>query len=316
MRVWRCAQTSAHLTLLHSVAYVVWSGQSASIDVHLATENMTVGDGKILKQTFAVQIDPDQSLDLEQQRARKEAPGDGRDRKEEKEDGARTPQGAKPRAGSENSPEGEAQAQGKGADMSEPDFYANATLGFRQWYFSVADGGEPSPLRGYANPLLHGLLKYGFNSPRYRWHVDEPNYAECARLAHAPDSLRKSHGEVPGIECSCGFYAYGRRVGSNSSTTIHFVGGAIAGWGTMKLHERGFKCGAAKILALFEPHPEKELADSDRTGWKTREALRGVCAENAISLLEPDALRDDDGVRHYAREHGLALLEDQIKDAP
>lgn len=220
--------------------------------------------------------------------------------------------------------------------MNQPEtseFYANATLGFRRWYFSVTDGGEPSPLRGCANPLLQGLLKYGFESPRYRWHVDEPNYAECARIAHAPDFLRKSHGEVPGIECSCGFYAYGRRVGSNSETTIHVVGGAIAGWGTMELHEQGFKCGAANILALFEPNPEKQHAadyraawkdqdalsrlcsDSNRTAWKTREALRRVCAENDIPLLEPDALRDDDEVRRYARERDLALLEDQLKEA-
>lgn len=231
-RVWRYARTFAHLNVLHSVAYVVWSSQSASIDVHLATANMTVGDDKILKQTFEVQIDPDQILDLEQQRARKEAPDEGQDRREDKEDGARTPQRAEPETGSGTSPEGEAQAQGKGAGMSEPDFYANATLGFRHWYFSVADVGDPAPLRGCANPSLYGLLKYGF-----RWHVDEPNYAECARLAHAPDSLRKSHGEVPGVECSCGFYAYGRRLGSKSSTTKHFVGGAIAGWGTMELHE-------------------------------------------------------------------------------
>ncbi len=217
--------------------------------------------------------------------------------------------------------------------MREPEFYANATLGFRQWYFSVADGGEPSALRGLANPLLHGLAKHGFNSSRYRWRVDGPNHAECARvesLASNPDFLRETHGEVPGMECSCGFYAYGRRIGSGSETTVHVVGGVIAGWGNLELHERGFKCGVAKILALFKPDPNKQHADYDRASWKNREvldrlctdhdgvdwrnreALGRMCADHAIPLLEPDDLRGDEEVRCYARERDLVLLEDQL----
>lgn len=123
--------------------------------------------------------------------------------------------------------------------MSEPEFYASATLGFRQWYFSLANSGESSVLRGLANPLLHGLAKHGFNTSRYRWRVDGPNHAECARLKPNPDFLRESHGEVPGMDCSCGFYAYGRRIGSNSQTTIHLVGGVVAGWGASNCTREG-----------------------------------------------------------------------------
>ena len=36
------------------------------------------------------------------------------------------------------------------------------------------------------------------------------------------------------------------------------LGGIVAGWGKLELHERGFKCGVAKILAVFAPHPRRE----------------------------------------------------------
>lgn len=252
------------------------------------------------------------------------------------EDGSGADQGAEPQYGAKPRPE-EAAAREGGSGMSEPDFYASATLGFRQWYFSVAKGGGPSDLRGLANPLLHGLAKHGFNGSRHLWRVDGPNHAKCARLdslASDPDFLRETHGEVPGMDCSCGFHAYGRRLGSASDTTVHLVGSVIAAWGNLELHERGFKCGAAKTLALFEPDPEKQPADYGRAAWKDREvlsrlctdhddgaasknrdALRKMCAENGIPLLALDALRGDEEVRRYARERSLALLEDQIARA-
>ena len=36
------------------------------------------------------------------------------------------------------------------------------------------------------------------------------------------------------------------------------LGGIVAGWGKLELHERGFKCGVAKILAVFSPHLRRE----------------------------------------------------------
>ncbi|MBA2442787.1 MAG: hypothetical protein H0V53_10350 [Rubrobacter sp.] len=191
----------------------------------------------------------------------------------------------------------------------EPEFYANATLGFRQWYFSrAAEANEP--------PLLQGLAKHGFHLPRYRWHLERPNYAECSRpgvrLVFDSNSLQEPHGEVPGVSCSCGFYAHGRRDGFDSGTTVHLVEGLIAGWGHLELHERGFKCSVATILALFEPPPRESPADYGGLEQKKRAALVGLCADNAISLLPPDALRDEEEVRCYASDLDLMLLEDQL----
>ncbi len=193
--------------------------------------------------------------------------------------------------------------------MSEAEFYANATLGFRKWHLSLRDE-EDEPL------LLEGMYKYNFRQPNCRWGLVNPNHAECMRLKLAPNVSYEGHGEVPELGCGCGFYAYGWRDDSNSETTVHMVGGVVAGWGNLELHERGFKCDVAKILALFAPTPRtpppydgpyyKQLAARK---WP---ALRRLCADNGIPLLEPDTLRDDDEVRRYARERDLALLEDQL----
>ena len=228
----------------------------------------------------------------------------GQDRYKEKENGARAPLGAVSRAGAQAHPEGEAEAQGKGASMSEPEHYANATLGFRQWYFSLGSEGKL--------PLLEGLVRYGFSRPRYLWDLTSPNHAECLRLKFNPDSFSEEHGEVPRVRCSCGFYAHGRRDSSNSETTVHVVGGVVAGWGNLELHERGFKCGVAKILALFAPPPRKMRSHNGEQAQKSWMALRNMCADNAIPLLLPDALRDDEEVRRYAWERDLVLLEDQL----
>lgn len=189
--------------------------------------------------------------------------------------------------------------------MSEPEFYANATLGFRKWHFSPGDEEDE-------RPALEGLYKYNFHKSLCRWNLVNPNYAECLRLEFRPETSHEGRGEIPEPECGCGFYAYGRRDGSNSETRIYLVGGVIAGWGAMELHEKGFKCGVAKILALFEPYPDKGYVDDASAAWKNLEALRKMCAENAIPLLPPDALKDDGEVRRYAFERDLALLEDQL----
>jgi len=190
--------------------------------------------------------------------------------------------------------------------MSEPEFYANATLGFRQWCLRwKAGGNEP--------PLLEGLVKHGFHQLRcYRWDLEGPNRAECMRLRFKPRSFSEAHGEVPRMGCSCGFYAHGRRDDSNSETTVHVVGGVVAGWGNLELHESGFRCGVAKVLALFEPDTRKRYADYDGVAEKKWAALGRMCADNAIPLLPPDALKDDEEVRRYAYERDLALLEDQL----
>ncbi len=189
----------------------------------------------------------------------------------------------------------------------EPEFYANATLGFRQWSLSLEATGEPS---------LEATVRRGFHLPRYRWSPQGSNRASCLRLGHLkfqPASLYGLHGEIPAPKCSCGFYAYGRRHGSNSETTVHTVGGVIAAWENLELHEKGFRCSAAKILALFEPDPEARYADYHGLARRKRAALEEICSAHSIPLLAHDALIDKEELRRYAAERDLALLEDQLR---
>jgi len=160
----------------------------------------------------------------------------------------------------------------------EPEFYANATLGFRQWYSSLGDGENGSI-------LLEGLDKYDFYQPRRLWDSKGINRAECLRLKLHPESLFEEHGEVPRAECSCGFHAHGRREGSGIETTVHMVGGVVAGWGNLELHERGFKCEFAKVLAFFAPDSRKSYADYDGVRLKKWAALMEMCEDNAIPVL-------------------------------
>ncbi len=159
---------------------------------------------------------------------------------------------------------------------------------------------------------MEGLVKYGFGRPRYLWDLKSPNYAECLRLKFNPDSFSEEHGEVPKAGCSCGFYAHGRRDSSNSETTVHVVGGVVAGWGNLELHERGFKCGVAKILAVFAPDPRITRPHYGELALENWAALKSMCTGTNIPMLSPEALREDAEVRRYARERDLILLEEQL----
>lgn len=187
--------------------------------------------------------------------------------------------------------------------MNEPEFYANATLGFRQWSLSLDANGETS---------LGATVRRSLHPPPYRWNPQGPNRAGCLRLKLQPDSFHVWHGEIPAKGCTCGFYAYGRRYGSGSETTVNTVGGIIAAWGNLELHELGFKCQIAKILALFAPDLDRRYADYDGPARRKWEALVQLCVENSIPLLAPDALIDEQELRRYAAERDLALLEDQL----
>jgi hypothetical protein len=131
--------------------------------------------------------------------------------------------------------------------------------------------------------------------------LEGPNHAECLHLRLRPhSSFSEEHGEAPNTGCSCGFYAHGRRDVSNSESTVHIVGGIVAGWGKLELHERGFKCGVAKILAVFAPHPRRTHPHYGELALENWAALERICAGTDIPLLPPDALSDDAEVRRYA----------------
>jgi hypothetical protein len=86
----------------------------------------------------------------------------------------------------------------------------------------------------------------------------------------------------------------------------------VAGWGNLELHERGFKCAVAKILAVFAPEPRQRHTDHAGVAQEKWAALERMCAGAAVPLLPPDALRQDEEVRRYAYERDLMLLEDQL----
>ena len=86
----------------------------------------------------------------------------------------------------------------------------------------------------------------------------------------------------------------------------------MAGWGNLELHEWGFKCAMAKILAIFAPDPRQRRADRAGVGPKKWAALGRMCADAAVPVLPADALRRDEEVRRYAYERDLVLLEDQL----
>lgn len=143
--------------------------------------------------------------------------------------------------------------------------------------------------------------------------LEGANHAECLRLRLRPhSSFSKKHGEAPNTGCSCDFYAHGRRDASNSENTVHMVGGIVAGWGKLELHERGFKCGVAKILAVFAPDPRRTRPHFGELAVRNSAALESMCAGTDIPLLPPDTLSDDAEVRRYARERDLVLLEEQL----
>ena len=88
----------------------------------------------------------------------------------------------------------------------------------------------------------------------------------------------------------------------------------MAGWGTLELHEGGFRCSVAKVLARFAPDPRESRADHAGVAPRKWAALEKMCADAAVPLLPPDALRQDEALRRYAHERDLALLEEQLAD--
>lgn len=70
----------------------------------------------------------------------------------------------------------------------------------------------------------------------------------------------------------------------------------------------------ARILALFEPDTRKRYADYDGVAEKKWAALMALCDDNAIPVLSPNDLRDDEDLRDSAGARDLALLEDQLNN--
>ena len=130
-------------------------------------------------------------------------------------------------------------------------------------------GGDRLPGRAAEVRLHH---------PHHRWDLGRINRAECLHARFAPRSDPEGHGEVPGIGCSCGFYAHARRQGSSSDTSVSRAGGVVAGWGRLELHEGGSGAPSPRYLPSSRPIPAKGApftrARPRRSGQRWRRSAR------------------------------------------
>lgn len=119
----------------------------------------------------------------------------------------------------------------------EDDRYVDAYVGYRAWKLSVE--------RGIVS--LRAIAWWSFIWPK------EPFRARCFQHEHeAPAS--KQH-----LNCNCGINAYADpfelarkyRPGSHGASTV--VLGEVQLWGTIRVHELGYRAEWGKVSALWQP---------------------------------------------------------------
>jgi glycine cleavage system H lipoate-binding protein len=131
--------------------------------------------------------------------------------------------------------------------VSEAPDFAEAVLGFRYW--AIGSGGA--------------LLSVSARSP---W---EPgvNRAQCP-------NLRRDH-EAPGTVCRCGFNAFHRPPRKDLPKNRYYAVGAIAAWGEIEVHARGFRAEYACVtaLALLGTEPKERRAELEQASERYGAAL-------------------------------------------
>lgn len=201
--------------------------------------------------------------------------------------------------------------------MNEPEFYATATVGFRQWHLAVKDG----------SPVLESVMNF-LGAGRTTWDAQGVNIAICVTAIRQkgnyfsnigkgfPDPHTYHPGEPPDPDCKCGLYAYGDCKSSLTDPLMHSltghtrVRGIIAGWGYVETYDKAFRAQYAKVLALFR---------GTGGGYVSRansELIERLAVENGIPLLEPDELSTPETLQQYADERNLATLAEIIRDTP
>jgi hypothetical protein len=103
---------------------------------------------------------------------------------------------------------------------------------------------------------------------RYFWQPG-PNTARClvARTKHA----------APASGCSCGFYACHRlRQLEFLPAPPDFVVVGVAGSGTVRIHERGWRAQFARILAFSDEVPGRNDKPQKRLAERTARALEAT----------------------------------------
>ena len=135
---------------------------------------------------------------------------------------------------------------------------ARAILGFRVSRIQAAGWPETQVLL----TSMHG---------RYVWQPG-PNTARClAGTGHA----------VPASGCGCGFYAcHGLRqlefVLGAVMTSPDLVLVGVAGSGTVRIHERGWRAQFARILAFSDEGPGRNAKPQKRLAERTARALEAM----------------------------------------
>lgn len=207
---------------------------------------------------------------------------------------------------------------GSGASPA-PD-YAGAVIGYREWLFAPLLVSSPEFVAGPA--ALYSLTQQEVLSEqdsgrseraaprRYQhWPLGEAHEAGCGNRANreGPDGgCRDFEG------CVCGFYAWneaeklgtaGRKGHPNGSCFL--VHGVIAGWGRVVLHERGFRCRNAKVVAVLDPG-EISFPEAGDPG-RVHGAYEDLVKRSGVPTLSRKELQDPGLPEHLGLLHARRL---------
>ncbi len=177
--------------------------------------------------------------------------------------------------------------------MAPPSLVAGPIHGLREWPIYTVAGGDGLWLGTTAAPVL--------------WPKDRPAKAECTRCDasdHAP----------PARNCSCGLYALhpiapaarrflNARAGGAAGMSV----GLIKAWGTIEVHEDGFRAEYARPEALI-------LVEDPRGAGLNRvhvEQCKRLADAYDVPILE---FEDVSGFEDHCRIHGLGLAERTVED--
>ena len=123
-----------------------------------------------------------------------------------------------------------------------------------------------------------------------RWTVPTEMVATCHPLIGPPYGEHQS----PSAFCDCGLYAYHSIARAKSQCLATWVVGAVIGFGTVFVHDDGFRCERARLVALGY----RSESEFDRLAELVR-ALK-------ISLIAVDALEK------YGREFGAVVAKSDL----
>jgi hypothetical protein len=113
-------------------------------------------------------------------------------------------------------------------------------IGFRAWSIGRSRN------RGFGQVRNDHLWSIG-NHP-VRW--DSPRMtAECLRDLYRLGGIRHPGKPAPHIGCKCGIYA-NHQLGWPSSAPEGMCNGAVAAWGRIQVHHRGFRAQHVEIVAF------------------------------------------------------------------